>query len=96
MMNHKLVLDAESAVRLHCRQFQRRQVMPRSSRQIISPGSAYSITGAPSANRVKGLRAGSEGQLRNALVAVCVLATERCSETHTECVVEIDQWVDGG
>lgn len=47
-MNHMLFASASRRVLTPCRQFQRRQVTPLSSRQTTSPGSGYSKAGAPS------------------------------------------------
>jgi len=47
--NTARVVAVVSRVRVHCRQFQRRQVTPASSRQTTSPGSGCSTTGSPAA-----------------------------------------------
>ena len=48
-MNSALVVPVVMRVRVHWRQFQRRQVTPVSSRQTTSPASGCSTAGSPPA-----------------------------------------------
>jgi len=53
-MNTAQTVPVVMRVRVHCRQFQRRQVMPSSSRHTTSPASGRSTTAAPLAVVSKG------------------------------------------
>ena len=53
-MKTALLVPVVMRVRVHCRQFQRRQVTPSSSRQTTSPISGCSTTGSPPAVVSKG------------------------------------------
>ncbi len=96
MMNSALVVVSVSCVRVHWRQFHRRQVTPASSAQTTSPGSGWSMTASPEVIVSNGSEPGRADAAGRPHVPREVLAADRHLVQHADGVVEVGQAVDAG